>query len=79
MSLVGLKDLAEQILTFISNEDVRKKQVVQLNIDGSIVAAYNSVSEASISTGLSKTSISRVCRGERVQTGGFKWEYKTKE
>lgn len=39
------------------------------------IARYNSVSDASVQTGLSKTTISRACRGERDQTGGYIWGY----
>jgi len=56
--------------------DARKKEVLQLTIDGKLVARYVSVSEASKQTGYSKTCISRVCRGERQQSSGFIWRYK---
>nr|WP_315130336.1 NUMOD1 domain-containing DNA-binding protein [uncultured Flavobacterium sp.] len=55
--------------------DLRRKTVNQISLDGKIVASYDSASEASRMTGISKTCISRCCRGEREQTGGFLWEY----
>ncbi|WP_335965759.1 NUMOD1 domain-containing DNA-binding protein [Galbibacter sp. PAP.153] len=57
------------------NMDARKKKVLQLELDGEIVGEYNSVSEANEVTGISKTCISRVCRGEREQTGGYIFKY----
>lgn len=60
---------------FIPNGDSRKKRVVQLDLNNKLIATFNSVAEASSSTGLSKTCIARVCRGERSASGGFKWEY----
>ncbi|TDE31989.1 endonuclease [Flavobacterium ranwuense] len=53
----------------------RKKQVTQFTLDGVIIAKYSSVSEASRITGLSKTCISRCCRGERKSSSGFLWKY----
>ena len=55
--------------------DLRKKEVFQFSIDGHFLAKYVSVSEASRITELSKTCISRVCRGERKKSGGFLWKY----
>lgn len=55
--------------------DTRKKKVLQLELDGEISNEFDSVSEASEATGISKTCISRVCRGEREQTGGYIFKY----
>jgi hypothetical protein len=60
---------------FEPNEDARKKEVLQFNLDGEILNNFNSVADASKQTGLSKTCISRVCRGEREQSGGYIWKY----
>lgn len=58
-----------------STLDLRKKTVNQISFEGEFVACYDSVSEASRITGISKTCITRCCRGEREQTGGFFWKY----
>jgi len=55
--------------------DERKKRVVQFDLKNNFVAEYCSVAEASSSSGLSKTCISRCCRGERKQSGGYIWKY----
>lgn len=60
---------------FIPSRDLRKKIVVQLDLEDNFVAHYKSVSEAAENTGLSKTCISRVCRGERESTRGYKFKY----
>lgn len=62
---------------YIPVRDSRKKRVYKYDVKGNIVSGYSSVSEASKSSGLSKTSISRVCRGERNKAGGFGWKYRT--
>ena len=61
--------------TFKPTMDSRKKKVFQYSLDGEILAQYNSVAEASRETGISKTCISRCCRNEREQSGGFIWNY----
>lgn len=58
-----------------STLDLRKKTVNQISLDGTFIACYESASEASRQTGMSKTCITRCCRKERQQTGGFLWEY----
>jgi group I intron endonuclease len=55
--------------------DGRKKKVFQYNYNGELVAEFISVAEASSSTGLSKSCISRCCRGERQSSGGYIWKY----
>ena len=55
--------------------DKRLKRVVQFNLQEKELNTYKSVAEASRKTGLSKSSISRVCRGERQKAGGFIWRY----
>lgn len=61
---------------FIIESDLRKKQVIQYDLNGNQIEVYESVAAASASTGLSKTCIARCCRGERQQSGGFLWHYK---
>jgi len=60
---------------FIIEPDNRKKQVIQYSLEGNVLAHYNSVADASKVSGISKTCISRCCRGEREHTGGFIWRY----
>lgn len=60
---------------FVSNSDLRKKSVLQFSLEGDLLERYQSVSEASKQSGVSKTCIARVCRGEREQSGGYIWEY----
>jgi hypothetical protein len=55
--------------------DSRKKKVFQYNYNGELVAEFISVAEASKITGLSKSCISRCCRGERQSSGGYIWKY----
>lgn len=58
-----------------SSLDLRKKTVNQISLKGEFIASYESASEASRKTGISKTCITRCSRNERKQAGGFLWEY----
>ncbi len=60
---------------FTPSKDSRKKGVYQYSMDGGLIAKYESVSDASRQIGMSKSSISRVCRKERIQSGGYIWKY----
>ena len=60
---------------FVPPEERKRKEAIQLDLEGNLLAVYKSISEASKSTGISKTCIARCCRGEREQTGGFLWRY----
>ncbi len=62
--------------TIKDSYDKRKKVVCKYEINGEFVAKYKSVAEASRQTGISKTCISRCCRGERKYSSGFIWKYK---
>lgn len=58
-----------------NNSDLRTKQVVQYDLTGKELVKYNSASEASRITGISKSCITRCSRGERSNSGGYIWNY----
>ncbi len=60
---------------FVIEGDLRKKDVVQYDLEGNLIAIFESVAEASRQSGISKTCIARCCRGERKQSKGFIWQY----
>lgn len=64
------------LLPFSKIGDLRKKKVFQLSHSGKQLAVYESVAEASRKSGILKSSIAKVCRGERNHAGGFNWSYK---
>lgn len=61
---------------FIPNKDNRKKQVYQFTTDGEFLNTFNSIAEANNQTKINKTSIAKVCRGERKTAGGYFWCFK---
>lgn len=56
-------------------EDKRSKMVYQYDLDGLLLATFNSAREASKVLGVGLSSITRCCRGERKQTSGYKFSY----
>lgn len=61
---------------FSPTKDKRIKNVMQLNLKGELLTEYKSVAEASRETGVNKTCIAKVCRGEKHSSGGYCWNYK---
>jgi hypothetical protein len=49
--------------------------VQQFSLEGTLINEFKSVSEAAKLTGCNKTSIAKVCRGERQSCGGYNWMY----
>lgn len=64
----------QKLLIYKIKESKRKK-VLQYNKHHKIIGIFNSAAEASLYTGISKTCITRCCRKEREQSGGYKWSY----
>jgi len=55
--------------------DCRRKEVLQIDLEGNLKDVYTSVAEASYKTGVNTSSIAKVCRGERKTAGGYVWQY----
>lgn len=65
----------EYVEKFVPPIDLRKKIVKQYSLEGKLIDEFSSVSEASKKTGCNKTSIAKVCRGERKKCGNYFWTY----
>ena len=52
-----------------------EKPVIQMTLDGVVIAEYKSQSEAA-RQGFRKSEIHRCCHGLRKSHGGYRWEYK---
>lgn len=53
-----------------------KRKIVQLSLDNDLVKIWSSMTEISNNTNIKHSNISKVCQGQRNETGGFKWMYK---
>ena len=54
------------------------KRVYQYTLDGDFVKEYPSISEASRQTGVCLSCISKCCKNEQKQSGGYIWKFKIK-
>lgn len=53
----------------------RKRPVQQLNESGDVLNEFESAREAARYIGIHENCISRVCRGERRLSAGYRWKY----
>jgi hypothetical protein len=53
-------------------------KIYQYNNKGILIAEFNSIKEASLSTGCLDSKIVSVAKGKRKQTLGFIWSYNKK-
>jgi len=53
----------------------KMKSVIQMDINGSEIKLWGSMSGAAKELGLDNGKITLVCQGKRQTTGGFKWKY----
>ena len=60
--------------TFQANKS-KVKEIYQFDLDGNFIAKYASQSEASRQTNISQGNIGQVLTGNRIQSGGYKWQY----
>ena len=51
------------------------RKVLQLDLMGGLVGKYNSIADASLVTGVDKSSISRCCRGSAMSAGNYRWRF----
>lgn len=61
----------QQLDTFIH----KQVAVIQYDLDGTKIAEFLSLKEASEKTGISKSTICRVCNGKGQTAGGYRWSY----
>ena len=69
------KNARIKISNKLKNRKDKSKQVFQYSLDGELIAAYPSVSEAYRMTKINIGRISECSRDLRPNAGGFKWKY----
>jgi len=60
-------------ISLLKNSRNLKQEVIQLSLDGTFIARYSSVIEASQTTNIDKKFIYRCCSGKRNFTKNFRW------
>lgn len=53
----------------------KSKKIVQLKLDGTLIAEWDSVKSASESLGIERTGISACLKGRYKSSGGYIWKY----
>jgi len=56
-------------------ENSSSKHVLQLDLDGNLIASYFSIKKASELTGVNISSIGMCCKKQRNTGGGYIWKY----
>ena len=60
----------------MSKFNIINRKVAQLTKDGKIVEIWNSITEASICTGIDRHNITNCCYGKLKTAGGFRWSFR---
>lgn len=63
-------------IIYSGSDHPQSKAYVQLNLDGSFIAEYESGLDASLATGCDRSDISKCCKKKIKQSKGFIWMYK---
>lgn len=66
-----------EISPIMKMQEARKRALVQMTLDGKIVAEYESSHEAKRATGINQSNISQCCLGKRHTARGYRWQFKT--
>lgn len=53
-----------------------KPHIIQLTLDGEVVAEYQRITEACDKTGVATSVIRRVCEGKGKTGGGYRWKFR---
>ena len=67
-------ELTEEELS-LRNKDKRERLVAQYSLSGEFICVFNSITEASLKTGIYRNGIYRCCNGLRNNAGGFIWKH----
>ncbi len=77
--MLGKKHSKETLEKFKKRIPPKLCPVYMLDIFGNILKTFNSITEASIETGIKASNITTCCKGRLKTSGGYKWKYKEKE
>ena len=57
------------------NSTIMRKKVIQMDLNRNPISVFDSLSEASKETGISKTYISQIANGTRNNPSKFYWQF----
>jgi len=59
----------------LGHPSVRKRRVMQYNLDGTLLAVWDSVTDAGRAMYVSYTAISQCCKGKSKTSCGYVWKF----
>lgn len=59
----------------ISEHNTNKQSVCQYDLQGNLIAIYDTIKQAAITTGIRKSGISNCCANRYSNSGGYIWRY----
>ncbi len=71
----GMK-LSEETKNKMKNHPNKSKIILQIELNGNIIADFHSLCEVQRQLGYEKASVSRCCLGKQKTAYGYKWQYK---
>lgn len=71
----GMK-LSEETKNKMKNHPNKSKIILQIDLNGNIIADFPSLCEVQRQLGYERASVSRCCLGKQKTSYGYKWEYK---
>ena len=77
--MLGKKHSAETLEKFKKRKPSKICPVDMLDIYGNLLKTFNSITEASLETGIKASNITTCCKGRLKTSGGYIWKYKEKE
>jgi hypothetical protein len=60
----------------LKNPNAQKKKILELDVDGNVIAEYISIAEAAKITGVDASNVSRVCSGVRKHVKNKLFKFK---
>ena len=71
----GMK-LSEETKNKMKNHPNKSKIILQIDLNGNIIADFPSLCEVQRQLGYERASVSRCCLGKQKTSYGYKWQYK---
>ena len=71
INIAAMEEIVEQRRR--KNKEAFGKKVTQYSMDGKRIATFPTINDASLTTGINRTEISKVTSGKRNSAGGFFW------
>ena len=76
VSIISREAHANGLINYAKLAKALSKPVLQYTLDGTFIAEYPSITHASSTVNVTRTSITRACYGRYKSSAGFIWRFK---